>query len=526
MLGSRAVAIELGRKRLCALLASARRHGVVVRKALVEPIPSSHSRHEAEAFGQWLSATLRKAGMSASRAVVVLSRDEVILKRLTLPTTAEAELPDMTRLAMTRDLPFDASQAVIDFVPLERTATSTTVLALAMPRPELESALCVMKAAGLDVSRVSLRAMGAAELVASVPGLKREPSLLIDITGERIEFSVVRDGAIRFARAADLPIGAPEEHITEAIITETRRTWLSYRIGDDTDGVRQVILMGDEQLADLTAEAIAGVLNLTPTVLHSHPNVDRGHLRLGVVWPLAGLLLEHRRGDAVIDMAHPRKPPDVHARLRVRILAAAALLIMVCGLAFTLMRSSLSSLEREEATLAQQNATAVKDHARFKRDTLKLEHLKQWETVSVDWLDHLDHLVQLMPGGGDVVLSDLTGTLDFRGVKFDSKAKDGAPKWAAPSSVRIDLKGEAKDRLVADTFRAAILKGSRFSVNTSGVEREGGSILGFPFNYKLLVIERGEELPAEQQGSNATQADAEPSGGEAERLVMQNGNQP
>lgn len=502
MLGSRAVAIELGRKRLCALQGGARRSGVVVRKTLVEPIPADLSRNDPEALGKWLAETLRSAGMSTSKAVVALSRDEVILKRLILPTIVDAELPDMTRLAVTRDLPFDSDQAVIDFVPLEKSETSTTVLALAMPKAELESAQRTLKAAGIEASRVSLRAMGAAALVASVPGLKREPSLIIDVTGERIEFSVVRDGAIRFSRAADLPNSGQRELAAEAIITETRRTWLSYRIGDDTDGVRQVIMLGDEQAAEMTEEAIAGILNVTPIVMHSHAEVERGHLRLGVTWPLAGLLLEQRHTKDVIDMAHPRKAPDVHARLRQRILAAAALLIMICGVAYTLMRSDLSKLQEKVAQRAPDNEMAVRDHLRYVRDEYKLEHLRLWESVDVNWLDHLDHLVRLTPKQGDVILSDLTGTLAFNGVSYDKRTA----KWSAASAVGIDLKGEAKARLIADSFRARILDASRFSVTPTGPERESGHILGAPFYFKLEVLERGSELKDMQPGEKSAEA--------------------
>jgi hypothetical protein len=501
MLGSRAVAIELGRKRLCALQAGFRRSGVVVRRMLVEPIPADLSRADPEALGRWLAETLRKAGMPTTRAAIALSRDEVILKRLVLPTTVDAELPDMTRLAVSRDLPFDAEQAVIDFVPLEKSETSTTVLALAMPRSELEAAQRVYKAAGIDAARVSLRAMGAAALLASVPGLKREPTLIIDITGERIEFGVVVGGSIRFSRAADLPNGGSSESLTETIITETRRTWMSYRIGDDTEGVRQVIMIGDESAAELAADSIAGILNITPIVLHTHPQIERGHLRLGVAWPLAGLLLEQRHQEHVIDMAHPRKPPDVHARLRLRVLAGAAVLIAVCGVAFTFLRADLRRLETQESLLKEQYEPVVPEYLRIKRDVLKLEHLEQWQDVRIDWLDHIEHLGTLVPGRGQLVLNDLTGALQFDGVRYDSPKRGDAKQWLAPSSAQISVQGEAKDRELADKFRGAIVDDSRYKVSSSGPEREGGQRLECPFNYKLIVLggddggQRGEAAP-------------------------------
>ena len=50
----------------------------------------------------------------------MVSREHVAVKRLTLPTIEVQELPEMTRLALHRDLPFDPQEAVIDFVATGR----------------------------------------------------------------------------------------------------------------------------------------------------------------------------------------------------------------------------------------------------------------------------------------------------------------------------------------------------------------------------------------------------------------------
>lgn len=481
MLGSRAVAIEFGRKRLCALQGVVRRGGIAVRRSMTEEIPADLSRANPDALGAWMRSALKRAGIVTTQAVIALSRDEVILKRLSLPSTVDAELPEMTRLAVTRELPFDPTQAVIDFVPVERGPSSTTVLALVMPRGELEAVQQVLKAAGIERSRVSLRAMGGAALVADVPGLKREPSLLIDIAGERIEFSVVVGGAIRFSRAADLPVGAPPEVLTEAIVTETRRTWMSYRIGEDTDSVRQVILMGDDSAAEQAAEPVEVVLGITPTVLRSHPHVDRGQLRLGATWPLAGLLLEQRHQDHVIDMAHPRRPPDLHAKLRMRVLLGAAAMIAIAGATYTVLRADLRRLDQEAQTLKAQVTPDA--YWRYVRDVRKLEHIHRWEDVKADWLGHLDQLASLMPPRDQLVLSDFTGMVEFKGVDYESKRS----RWVVPWAAHMTLQGEASDREVAGAFRERLIKNNRYLVSASGAEREGGNRLGVPFNYRLVV---------------------------------------
>src|SRR5207244_3408756 len=56
-----------------------------------------------------------------------------------------------------------------------------------------------------------------------------ETLLLIDILGESVEFCVIggSDGTIQFSRAAEVPHPQDRLAIADAVITETRRTWMS-----------------------------------------------------------------------------------------------------------------------------------------------------------------------------------------------------------------------------------------------------------------------------------------------------------
>src|SRR5262249_22654600 len=120
------------------------------------------------AVGQWVAERMRAAKFPRGDAAIAIGREHVGLKRITLPTIDDSELPDMTRLAMQRELPFDAQSAVIDFVPVDRGQASTAVLAVAVPQPVIDFATAMAKAAGLGIERISLRTMGAAALLTTM----------------------------------------------------------------------------------------------------------------------------------------------------------------------------------------------------------------------------------------------------------------------------------------------------------------------------------------------------------------------
>jgi Tfp pilus assembly PilM family ATPase len=330
------IAIEIGRRRLRVVAASREQDFVAVRGSLVCDVPESVAIDDPAALGAWIRQELDHAKFPTGRATVALAREHVGLKRITLPTLDPNELPDMTRLALQREMPFDAEQAVIDYVPLSRDESSTTVLAVAAPASLLAEAREVAKAAGVGVDRIALRVMGSAALLRSGETNGR-CTLAVDITGNSVEFCVLDGGAIRFSRAADIP--RPESGgeldpaaIAEAVITETRRTWMSYRIVEASGDVERVVLMGDARVTEAIGPPIAEILGAETTVLDRHPRIDAGRVPIDRVWPLTGLLLESTLGDETIDFLRPRQPVDTHARTRRRaVMAAGALVVLVLG---------------------------------------------------------------------------------------------------------------------------------------------------------------------------------------------------
>lgn len=513
----RAIAIDLGRRRVRALQAVRGAGGfggsMKIKRVLIEEIPSDLDADDPSVVGDWLGARLREAGFTARSAHIVLGREDVGLKRLTLPTTESAELPEMTRLALHRELPFDADSAVIDFVPIARTETSTTVLAVAAPGAVVDAAKRIARSAGLKVERITLRSMGAAALLNNNGSLHdggggRPSGMVIDVAPDFVEFSVIVEGTVRFSRAADVPHPQDRLAAAEAVVTEARRTWMSYRAAEESIDVPQALIIGDDRVSEYAAEPVSAILKAPVRPLHEHPSIDTAGVAMDGAWPLAGALLESSAGGDLIDFANPHRAPDPRARLRTRRLIAAGLAIVAALGVWTFARLDLQRMQRRAQSLAQQERELLPAFKRFERDVARLEHLRLWDGSGVDWLHHAAYLASIAPPPERVVL-DSWNAAAAASVSYDRAKK----QWSATREVRIDIDGEARDRATADAFREALTQASIYATLTSGADAKGGKRLPFGFSYRL----RTEKAPPEPSDPARVAAGAHSSTQSADR---------
>ena len=79
----------------------------------------------------------------------------------------------------------------------------------------------------------------------------------------------------------------------------------------------------------------------------------------------------------------------------------------------------------------------------------------------------------------------------------------------------MSLDGEAKDRSTADAFRALLVNSSKYTVGTSGADKEGGKRLpdGFTFRLSSRTLEAGDDDAGASQaeadgGASAQEEDA------------------
>ena len=475
-----AVAVELGSARLRAIAAVPARHGIQVVRTLVSNVPADLDRSNDQAVGSWIGESLREAGFRRDKCMVALPREDAVLKRLTHPTSDRHELPDMTRLAMERDLPFSADDAIIDFVILDSNESSTTVLAAALPGETLARTHRIMGAAGLSVKGVSLRACGAAAIADSIGDPDSDVIAIDLIPGDGIEFTFSRNGTARFSRAARIG-ESDEDEMVSAAIREAQRTWLSRQMDDDQAGIHAGVVLGPDGVVDRVAAKVGSLLKTPMELIDSHPRIDAGKHRLDRHWSLAGLLLAQQTSSDMIDFASPRQAPDPLAGRRKAAGYVVAGLLLVIFAIWTFGGMSINALQGKAYSLEAHQGRLRPEFLRYTRDNYRLGHLDLWSSAEVDWLAHLGHLDSLRPAPADLVLDEVSGSLQFDGV-----IRDRSKEWLAEWGLGLTLNGECRDRATADAFRERLVDNASYTTSSAGNDTGGGNRLPHGFTYRLI----------------------------------------
>ena len=485
------LAIDLGHNLLRAAQVKPGRPDRVV-STLFERLPESVDSDDAEAVGRALSEAMTRAGMSKGPAVFALDRSITSFKRIELPTTDPDELADMVRLAVERDLPIESGEAVIDFTIVERRDDSTLVEAVTAPMREIERVEKVAATAGLAVGRVSPRCHGALRLAD-----RGRPTLLVDITGEGLELVLAAGGNISWSRGVEIkgPDGGPPT--AEQLVPETRRSWISYRLSsEEFEAPGLVVLGGDRAIEAL--DAVAEATGLEASRFKGDRRVQADADMRGA-WPLVGLLLPAARS-TIVDLASPRRAPDVAARWRQRILAIVGISIIAALAGWTMGNKELGDLEIKAADLLEKARAARVENLRFKRDGLRADHLDRWVSIRPDWLEQLQFVAGPTFGLEGSVLGDFAGNLVGGEVDWDSR--DG---FSIDASVRLAVEGEGGSRAIVASLRDELVGDDRFVLRNTAADAPGGSRLPYPFGFDLRtrVLDPGPDpdvVPEDGEG--------------------------
>lgn len=479
-----------------------------VLRAVTVETPESLDPEDPKATGLWLAEALRSAGIRARRALFAVNREVASYKRLLLSTVHAEDLPDMTRLAMQRELGPAAEGAVIDLLPGGREESGTVVHALAVPPREIDYIRMLARHAGLTVDRISLRTFGSALLLQS----RAEPSepdvaqLAIDLTGEGIELCFVSNGEVRHSRGAEVKYHRDAAAAADAAVTEVRRSWAAWRLAQPEVTIARTVILGEHELAQRVAREVGDLFGDIST-LREHPLVGGRTEALDACWPLVGMLLEGSERRPRIDLASPRRAPDLAARRRMAIYASVGSVVLAFLVGWTIGARELRGLQERAEDLEDKAKSVQAESQRFKRDYFRAQHLAAWEESSPRWLDAIVDVGGFAPDPSQVVFDLFAGTLDPGAVRV-VKEPGKETRISMRRPIRIMLEGEARERASVDALRETFLKDGRFSLDSPGTDKIGGRRLAMPFTFILRPggTAAGDAKPADAPAAGASTA--------------------
>lgn len=397
--------------------------------------PAAEGPEQADqAFGTQLKELLSKYRATHPRVLVSLPRSSVDLLYLTLPPTADEELPELVLNLAVQQSPAISEQTRLDFLPVDSAPGSVRpVLAAALTDDQHQRLAEQLAAAGLTPQRMLLRFLGGISLFHRLVPNVTQTSLLIYRVGRDLELSVVAPGRLGFSRTVRLPGQMSDEDVNERLMAEAKRTVLASprnQIGEE--GIQQVVVLGTRAEYDSLAVELGNELSLPVEVLNPLGAIalpEAVEVAQGEQFaPLLGMLLDEAAGRHAIDLLHPRRPPPRWARWRLAAAGGGLLVLVILALVFYIW-GNLSELNAENQRLAARlrelNETARKGVVQRKR----IEAIAAWKNREVNWLDELRDLSERFPGPRDAVVLRMSmrpsqgagGLIDLQGLVRDPK---------------------------------------------------------------------------------------------------------
>lgn len=482
--------IDLDGPKLAVLSGSAAGSRVVVRSWLAATRPEGVAGDDAEAVGKWIGEELRKAGVQRNRAVLAVSRGDVVLKTMDFPVAAgmsEAELAGAVRLQMSRQLTMAIEGTAIDYAkvaeqPLEGSAgvegTRVGVLAGAMPADRVNWCKAVAKAAGATLARIGLRCCGVATLLSELSERRDGPVLGVALGWASVEFVVVVEGRMMFARAVDIarPVSdADAAAYAERIALESKRTWMSYHGARGATPVQVVAVVGEPELAGKVGERCAQAIEVGFEVVGPPAGAefpswvttgDRGSAAA-----LVGVLLEESLDRPRLDFANTKKAVDRAAVRRQRILLGVLGTILLGGTGYMLAQGDLSRLDGKIALAKQRQNDLREESDRFRLEFLRVNHMEKWRSVRVDWLAHLAAINEQLPDPRQATADEISGRVTSEEISFTPKKSEFADEdWRAQQLAEFVVRGKVDHRDVAADLRGRLVNSKLYTVENKGAD--------------------------------------------------------
>lgn len=455
-------------------------------------------------IGRRLADELTARRIPRGKALVALSRTLLELKPITLPPAPDEELPDMVKLQSQREFTNLHEGSLIDFIPLNGSATEPRGVLAAAVSPELvKQARQVCDGAGLELERLTLRPCGAAALLNRAHPKSERVKLLVDLMWDDADLTVLVGDQVAYLRTVRLPVDATTGDVARPLGSEIRRTMAAAQNQLGSQRVEAVYFCGDQRQAAV-AEALGKSLEQPVRAFDPFQGLELGGaLRSGGVVeasrfaPLLGTLSEEAAGARpAIDFLHPRRRPVQKTRTeRARPLALVGAGVFAAALLGFYWQLSTLDGEIVHQTTALKNAT---DEAK-KLDKIKKQYdaLAAWQQSDIVWLDELAGLSQAVSPPQAAMLTNLS--LDTGGLK-------GAPQIKIEGvAASLSDVGNISDRLRKHVELASGKLGKDTKL-ASYPEKFDATLTIKPADTKAQLARLSAPPPAADEGKKATDA--------------------
>lgn len=477
-------------------------------------IGSAPLEHESGDENDPLAAPLRtfrtrfkERRLEKCRTSLLLGRSAFDMFPLELPAASDAELPDMVKNQVMRELPGFFEVDPVDYIPItDQAAPQRRLLALTLSAVRRQKLQRAFRTLGFPIARLGSRNVAAAELAlrsdlfvstrkdaeADAPATPEHPSfgstdpiLIVTILTNEVELTTLLDRKIVALRSFKLPESLDNEEFDERVAAEIVRT-ATIGVPDESDQpIKRMILYGTQEehepLVRLLQDRELDVLLVNPFEIHDLVCDERPEFP-GRYAPLLGALraVGEGRREAVDFLAPKEKPRPVnHARLTVM----ALLIIAILGYGLYQWNAvAIGRLTVEADRLSKERDDLAAEIKKYANQYFILNRTRIWDMQGANWLDELRDISINFPGAEDLVITQMT---------FDSGPINNNPNITGA----IRLRGMVRDLSVLRLLQQKLHQGRFHRMQFPAPSRNpaGG---GYPwlFSTTIYVFRRANPM--------------------------------
>lgn len=414
--------------------------GVEVRRIIEMTWPAAADPGDSPSqAGHALRKELAAHSISSTQAVVIVSREAAVARRLELPAVPDEELPELVRFQAAARTSTPLERLSLDYVPLlSADENLRSVLLVTIDASRLKSIRETMAAAGLQLQAVTMSPLATAELVnqAAAESDRAAASIVVWQKGENVELSLLDQGRLSFSHDIRLPSAEGDAHI-QPLQTELNRTLIAMGQSHSGAELDQAYLIpgreADPQVLELLSRRFAQGLHLVdPLQGVNATELSDGERAAGCrAAPAIGELLARQHASLpAVDFLNPRKriaPPD-RRKERMRLLGGAGALLLLVGLWW--QQSALTAREQLAETLGQEIADLDGKITEGKPQRDAAQTLRKWQSGDPRPLPGVAALIPYLPDTSRLYFVDLkvtTGTADAAAtITGECRAKSAA----------------------------------------------------------------------------------------------------
>lgn len=489
------LALDWQKKEIIGIEGQANRNKCTAKRCFRLPIPEElQDNATPQEVGEWLRAQLATHQVSTKQAIVLLPREEVVVRQLQLPQMPDAELPLTTRLQLATRTAIPVEQLEIDFVPV-RSATDyegRTVVASSVSKRQLQRLNNIAAAADLKLVSAGTSHDGLAAWAHRMELDQRvslhEPTFVVHIRDHQLDLMVLCDGEVRFTNSAYLPFVPDADHKQE-LFAEIRRCLMAVSSTTPFSQMARTWIVGAGQfgtsLAIDWAQRMPGpeYTAFQPfDVSHANPASDELNNQCVGTSPLLGALMAHEKPIvARVDFLNPRQPPVQQNKTRLNSLIGIAIAVCLAAGIFFWTNRAKTNLDRQIRLAEQDLAEHQKAVEETTPDWESMNEIAAWNNKNVNWIHQLTVFDELMnERKPNVYLKTL-------------KIKQGSNENVADIDAELLAIDEYSVRHIKDRF-----EGKGYLVNPREVDAAGKESR-FPFETMLdLVLTSKPESPEDK----------------------------